>query len=231
LLAVAVAGAVAFPRLLGREQTLPLTGLTPGGPGTTAVEAAPFPAAATPSRAAVASPFGLGRLLLPTVAAPVQRTQPRHKPVTPVHVHPVVTPAPTPTKTPSKPTTPVAPTPTPVTVTPTPVPPAKPVEVTVSQPVTTSPPVSAVQPVTPVTPVIPVTPSNPVTPVTPPVSLPDRPPADQPVVVATVQLALVVAAPNPDGSATPVLRQLTPGAPPVTPVPTSTDGAATGSGA
>ena len=207
LLAVAVAGAVAFPRLLGRIERVPTPGFDTHPPSATTVEAAPFPSAPAAARPTVRTPASpSGRVVLRRTATqprPVRTPRPKTKPVTrPVRPPPgpstpvtVTAPAPAPVSTP-------APTPTPVVV----AAPAPVVKLPVA-PVAGVPPGKVVVPVpTPVP--LPVNP------------LPDRPPEGQPIVVQQQRLLLTVTPPATPGDAQPVVTPPSVGIPaPIAPSP------------
>ena len=204
LLAVAVAGAVAFPRLLGRVERVPALGFGTHPPSVTSVEAAPFPSApsaAKPTLRSVAAPGG--RLVLRPAAAPARTAHPSARPVR--------EPA-RPTPAPSTPVKVTAPTPAPVS---TPAPTAAPVAVAAPSPAVKVPTVPAVA-VPPGKVILPVP-----TPVTLPAQtpLPGRPAGGQPIVVPEQHLTQTVTPPT-QGDSQPVVSPPSVGIPsPITPSP------------
>ncbi len=209
LLAVAVAGAVAFPRLLGRVERVPALGFGTHPPSVTSVEAAPFPSApsaAKPTLRSVAAPGG--RLVLRPAAAPARTAHPSARPVR--------EPA-RPTPAPSTPVKVTAPTPAPVS---TPAPTAAPVAVAAPSPAVKVPTVPAVA-VPPGKVILPVP-----TPVTLPAQtpLPGRPAEGQPIVVPEQHLTQTVTPPT-QGDSRPVVTPPTVGIPsPVAPSPLGSHG-------
>jgi hypothetical protein len=186
LLAVAVAGAVAFPRLLGRVETVPTPAFATHPPGVTSVEAAPFPSSRPAAEAAPpAVVSGSTRIVLPSVVAPARHhTQPAHPVTRPVRTsRPPATPAPVVTPTTPSP----SPAPTPAPVTPTLPKPTVPVTIL---------PVTLPKPVVPPTPV----------PVPVHVDLPGRPAAGQPVTVPADERVLVTAATPDPADGQPAVR-------------------------